>query len=78
MPDLGGGEENEKEDDGDDDVEQGNQSCIPLVVRISKDNGPSLEFGCTAYADEIAIDSLSIKDSDSSEDQIAYEGPDFG
>ncbi|KAH6769186.1 hypothetical protein C2S52_006755 [Perilla frutescens var. hirtella] len=79
MPDISGGEENEKDEDEDEDEqEQGTQSCIPMVVRVSKSNGPSLEFGCTAYADEIAIDTLSIKDPESSEDQIAYEGPDFG
>ncbi|KAG6418580.1 hypothetical protein SASPL_120784 [Salvia splendens] len=80
MPDISGEEdENEKDDDGDaQDDEQGSQSCIPLVVRVSKQNGPSLEFTCTAYADEIAIDSLSIKDPNTSEEQVAYEGPDFG
>lgn len=80
MPDISGEDENENENDDDEeqDEEQGSQSCIPLVVRVSKQNGPSLEFTCTAYADEIAIDSLSIKDPDTSEDQVAYEGPDFG
>lgn len=81
MPDISGEEENENDEDDDDDnqePEQGTQSCIPLIVRVSKKNGPSLEFGCTAYADEIAIDTLSIKDPEGSEDQIAYEGPDFG
>ncbi|KAL0452819.1 UNVERIFIED_CONTAM: putative protein, mitochondrial [Sesamum latifolium] len=56
---------------------KGNQSSIPLVVRVSKKSGPSLEFGCTAYPDEVAIDSLAVKDTDNSEDQIAYDGPDF-
>lgn len=78
MPDINGEEENEKDEDDDQEQEIGTQSCIPMVVRVSKKNGPSLEFGCTAYADEIAIDTLSIKDPESSEDQIAYEGPDFG
>lgn len=37
-------------------------SYIPLVVRVSKrKHGPCLEFGCTAFAEEIAIDTLSIK-----------------
>ncbi|XP_052184559.1 uncharacterized protein At2g39795, mitochondrial-like [Diospyros lotus] len=72
MPDLVTGE-----DDDDDDTEKSNQSSIPLVVRVSKRGGPSLEFGCTAFPDEIAIDSLSVKDPEHSEDQIAYEGPDF-
>lgn len=80
MPDISGEEEEYDEDDNDDaqEPEQGTQTSIPLIVRVSKKNGPSLEFGCTAYADEIAIDTLSIKDPEGSEDQIAYEGPDFG
>ncbi|KAK4403312.1 putative protein, mitochondrial [Sesamum angolense] len=79
MPDLVTGEENDHDDDDDDDEqeERGNQSSIPLVVRVSKKSGPSLEFGCTAYPDEVAIDSLAVKDPNNSEDQIAYEGPDF-
>ncbi|KAL0359249.1 UNVERIFIED_CONTAM: putative protein, mitochondrial [Sesamum angustifolium] len=78
MPDLVTGEENDHDDDDDDDDEErGNQSSIPLVVRVSKKSGPSLEFGCTAYPDEVAIDSLAVKDPNNSEDQIAYEGPDF-
>ncbi|CAA3010098.1 MAM33, mitochondrial matrix glyco [Olea europaea subsp. europaea] len=76
MPDLVTGEENDDDNDND-DQERGAQSSMPLVVRVSKRNGPSLEFGCTAYPDEIAIDSLSVKVAESSEDQIAYEGPDF-
>ncbi|KAL2539926.1 Uncharacterized protein Adt_00904 [Abeliophyllum distichum] len=76
MPDLVTGEENDDDNDNDDE-EKGSQSSIPLVVRVSKKNGPCLEFGCTAYPDEIAIDSLSVKDPEISEDQIAYEGPDF-
>lgn len=77
MPDLVTGEDENDYDDGDNHSEKANQSCIPLVVRVSKKGGPSLEFGCTAFPDEISIDSLSVKDQDSSEDQIAYEGPDF-
>ncbi|KAL0382046.1 UNVERIFIED_CONTAM: putative protein, mitochondrial [Sesamum calycinum] len=78
MPDLVTGEENDHDDDDDDEQEErGNQSSIPLVVRVSKKSGPSLEFGCTAYPDEVAIDSLAVKDPNNSEDQIAYEGPDF-
>nr|GLL20888.1 uncharacterized protein At2g39795, mitochondrial-like [Ipomoea trifida] len=77
MPDLVTGEENQEVASGDEDNEQGSESQIPLVVRVSKKNGPALEFGCTAYPDEISIDSLSIRDPNSAEDQIAYEGPDF-
>ncbi|KAJ9684359.1 hypothetical protein PVL29_016705 [Vitis rotundifolia] len=75
MPDLVTGEDDD--DNNDDDNEKGNQSSIPLVVSVSKKNGPFLEFGCTAFPDEIAIDSLSVKNPEISEEQIAYEGPDF-
>ena len=75
MPDLVTGDNGE--DDDVDDTEKSNQSSIPLVVRVSKKNGPCLEFGVTAFPDEISIDSLSVKDPQNSEDQIAYEGPDF-
>ncbi|KAF5747575.1 hypothetical protein HS088_TW05G00300 [Tripterygium wilfordii] len=60
---------------GDEDAE--NPTSIPLVVNISKGNGTSLEFGVTAFVDEITIDSLSIKQPEHSEDELAYEGPDF-
>lgn len=74
MPDLVTGEEG----DGDDnDEEKANQSGLPLFVRISKKSGPTLEFGCTAYSEEIVIESFSVKDPKISEDQLAYEGPDF-
>ncbi|KAI3458650.1 hypothetical protein Pfo_015313 [Paulownia fortunei] len=77
MPDLVTGEDDDDNDNDEEEEEKANQSSIPLVVRISKKSGPCLEFGCTAYPDEIAIDSLSVKDPENSEDQIAYEGPDF-
>ncbi|KAF5959418.1 hypothetical protein HYC85_000627 [Camellia sinensis] len=75
MPDLVTGEDDD--DIANDDAEKSNQSSVPLVVRVSKSRGPCLEFTCTAFPDEISIDSLSVKDPESSEDQIAYEGPDF-
>ncbi|CAA0836780.1 Mitochondrial glycoprotein family protein [Striga hermonthica] len=50
---------------------------IPLIVRISHKNGPVLEFGCTAYTDEILIERLAFKHPEISEDQVAYEGPTF-
>ncbi|KAK6122092.1 hypothetical protein DH2020_044168 [Rehmannia glutinosa] len=77
MPDLVTGEENDDDDNDEEGEGRGNQSSIPLVVRVSKKSGPSLEFGCTAYPDEIAIDTLAVKDPETSEEQIAYEGPDF-
>lgn len=78
MPDLVTGDDNNEDDNDDDgDDEKGGQSNIPLVVSVSKGDGPTLEFNCTAYADEVTIDSLSVREQDASEDQIAYEGPDF-
>ncbi|KAG9453090.1 hypothetical protein H6P81_005994 [Aristolochia fimbriata] len=79
MPDLVTGEDDE--DDGDDndgdDNQNPNQSSIPLVVSISKGQGTILEFNVTAFPDEISIDSMSLKEQEASEDQLAYEGPDF-
>ncbi|XP_076920965.1 uncharacterized protein At2g39795, mitochondrial-like [Bidens hawaiensis] len=71
------GEEDNEDDDDADDSEKDNQSSLPMIVRISKTGGPSLEFGITAYADEIVIDSLSVKDPDMTDDQLPYEGPRF-
>ncbi|KDP24552.1 hypothetical protein JCGZ_25116 [Jatropha curcas] len=68
------------EGDGDEDdnnTDADFPSSIPLVVSISKGHGPCLEFGITAFPDEITIDTLSVKNRESSEDQLAYEGPDF-
>lgn len=76
MPDLVTGEDdNEDDDDVDDDKPA--QSHVPLAVKVAKSHKFILEFNCTAYPDEISIDSMSVKKPDSAEDEIAYEGPDF-
>ncbi|KAK7292910.1 hypothetical protein RJT34_15766 [Clitoria ternatea] len=67
-------EEYEDENDGE---KNDSESSIPLVVSVLKGDGVCLEFGVTAFPDEISIDSLSIKQSEESEDQLAYEGPEF-
>ncbi|KVI07000.1 uncharacterized protein At2g39795, mitochondrial-like [Cynara cardunculus var. scolymus] len=67
----------EDDDDDDDDTEKDNQSSLPMIVKVSKTGGPCLEFGITAYADEIVIDSLSVKDPEMADDQLPYEGPRF-
>ncbi|XP_016167054.1 uncharacterized protein At2g39795, mitochondrial isoform X2 [Arachis ipaensis] len=77
MPDLVTGEENDDGRDDDDESERASQSSIPLSVSVYKKDGPYLEFSCVAYPDEVVIDSLSVKNPEPSEDQIAYEGPDF-
>ncbi|PON90803.1 Mitochondrial glycoprotein [Trema orientale] len=69
--------EDEGDDDADNQDQSNDQTSIPLVVRITKRRGLELEFGVTAFPDEFTIDSLSIKQPDGSEDQLAYEGPDF-
>ncbi|KAK1265601.1 hypothetical protein QJS04_geneDACA011355 [Acorus gramineus] len=74
MPNLVTGEDN---NDADDNDESSDQSCLPLVVSVSKGNGPCLEFGCSAYPEEVVIDSLSVKEPSTTEDQLAYEGPEF-
>ncbi|PPS12283.1 hypothetical protein GOBAR_AA08360 [Gossypium barbadense] len=40
-------------------------------------DGPSLEFSCTAFHDGIGIDSLSFRNPNPEDDELAYEGPDF-
>lgn len=77
MPNLVTGDEDDDGDEDEDDGEKANQASIPLVVTVSKRSGPCLEFGVTAFPDEVAIDSMSVKEQDSSEDRIPYEGPDF-
>ncbi|KAK6234249.1 hypothetical protein QUC31_006655 [Theobroma cacao] len=77
MPDLVTGDEQEEDEDNDEgDYEKPSKSSIPLAVTVSKKGGPSLEFNCTAFPDEVAIDSLTVRNPDS-EDVLAYEGPDF-
>ncbi|XP_057436934.1 uncharacterized protein At2g39795, mitochondrial-like [Lotus japonicus] len=71
-------EENEDADEGENAEKNESESSIPLVVSVFKGNGVCLEFGVTAFPDEISIDSLSIKQPEESEDdQLSYEGPEF-
>lgn len=83
MPSLITGEEpdNDMEGDHDEDGRRGekpSQSSIPLTVNVSKGDGPSLEFSCTAYPDEVTIDSMSVSENkECDEEMIDYEGPDF-
>ncbi|KAF9602945.1 hypothetical protein IFM89_032827 [Coptis chinensis] len=78
MPTLvTGGDDGVDPDDADDGNMKATQSGIPLVVTVSKPTGPCLEFACTGFPDEVAIDSMSVKPSDDPENEIPYEGPDF-
>lgn len=71
-------DDEEDENDANDENENNDEpNSIPLVVIISKGSGQLMEFGVTAFADEFTIDSLSIKQPDGTEEQLAYEGPDF-
>ncbi|KAL6138773.1 hypothetical protein ACLB2K_064052 [Fragaria x ananassa] len=65
--------------DDDDEEEEDEDTGIPMVVSVSKGNGKELEFGLTAFTDEICIDSLLIRQPEDSEGskRIAYEGPNF-
>ncbi|EOA21369.1 hypothetical protein CARUB_v10001729mg [Capsella rubella] len=72
------GEEAEANDEADDgDQESLGKFRIPMVVSVAKSDGVCLEFGVSAYPDEIVIDSLSIKQPQESDNELAYEGPDF-
>lgn len=76
MPDISA--EDEADENAENDEESSDESSIPLVVSVSKySGGMQLEFGVTAYPDEISIDHLSIKQPDGSEEDLAYEGPEF-
>ncbi|XP_062190343.1 uncharacterized protein At2g39795, mitochondrial-like [Phragmites australis] len=90
MPSLVTGDEPDHDQDGEDTDKEGDenkddegekppQSSVPLTVTVSKGDGPTLEFTCTAYPDEVIIDSLSVSQltGDEEKDLIAYEGPDF-
>lgn len=77
IPNVSAEEEEDNDEAGENDEQAREESSIPLVVSISKDSGVCLEFGVTAFPDEISIDHLSIKQPDGSEDQLAYEGPEF-
>ncbi|CAO2193597.1 unnamed protein product [Urochloa humidicola] len=72
-------EKDEEADSNEDEGEKPPQSSVPLTVTITKGDGPVLEFTCTAYPDEVLIDSLSVSQpsGDDEADLIAYEGPDF-
>lgn len=83
MPDFDDDEDlADDEDDEDDDDEdvfyrpEIIEFSISLVVHVYKKSGQYLELNCTAYDDEIVIDSLLVKDPKSIENQIPYE-PDF-
>ncbi|CAN7037113.1 unnamed protein product [Brassica oleracea var. botrytis] len=70
-------EQEQAEGNDDEDEEHSVKIRIPMVVSVSKGDGVCLEFGVSAYPDEIVIDSLSIKHPQGSDSELAYQGPDF-
>lgn len=83
MPSLVTGEEPEHDrraglNDEEGRNEKASQSSIPLIINTRKNGGHGLEFSCTAYPDELVIDSMSFKEAkESDEEMLAYQGPDF-
>ncbi|KAJ8769450.1 hypothetical protein K2173_002940 [Erythroxylum novogranatense] len=64
----------EEGNEDDDNTEFNAPHSVLLVVTISKDNNSKfLEINVTAFLDEISIDSLTIKDSSISEDQLGLD-----
>ncbi|KFK24609.1 hypothetical protein AALP_AA8G001400 [Arabis alpina] len=70
-------EEEQEQAEDDEEQESSGKIRIPMVVNVSKGDGVCLEFGVSAFADEIVIDSLSVKHPEGSDNELAYEGPDF-
>ncbi|XP_062006238.1 uncharacterized protein At2g39795, mitochondrial-like [Rosa rugosa] len=78
IPNVSSTEDNDDEEEKEKE-EENEDTGIPMVVSISKGNGQELEFGLTAFSDEICVDSLSMRQPEDSEGskRIAYEGPNF-
>lgn len=53
------------------------QTSIPVVVTVSKSDGSGLEFGTKCLPDGFSVFHLSLKKSGSSENGLAYTGPNF-
>ncbi|KAH0931167.1 hypothetical protein HID58_008284 [Brassica napus] len=71
-------ESDEEEEEDEDKPEKPKQSNVPLLVTLSKETGPSLEFRCTAFPDKIVIKDMWVTfPDDPSKDELAYEGPSF-
>ncbi|KAF5188028.1 Mitochondrial acidic protein mam33 [Thalictrum thalictroides] len=67
----------DEEDDNDDDDKNAVQLEIPLVVTVTKGDGPRLEFNCLALSEGIVIDSMLMKGPNGSSKELPYEGPEF-
>lgn len=58
-------------------AEDDNKLRISLTVKISKGSDPCLVFSISGYPDEFTIDDLAVVKENASDDDIAYEGPNF-
>nr|GLL24300.1 uncharacterized protein At2g39795, mitochondrial-like [Ipomoea trifida] len=61
----------------DDDKDREPQPSIPVVITVLKHNGSCLQFDAIVLPDRICIWGLKLKESESSETQLAYTGPEF-
>lgn len=61
MPKLDQVKVEESTSSSDENQEDEDEYFIPLTVTVSKSDGSSLKFACSAYPDEIVIDTLSMR-----------------
>ncbi|KAI3840407.1 hypothetical protein MKX03_037819 [Papaver bracteatum] len=85
-PDLSGDyEDGEEEDQDNQEANQGGEEVeeeagsqpVDMVVTVTKKTGPTLEFDVMVETDEITINNLAVKNPNVSDEDIAYEGPEF-
>lgn len=74
MPKLDQVKVEESTSSSDENQEDEDEYFIPLTVTVSKSDGSSLKFACSAYPDEIVIDTLSMRLPPSGAEE---EGPDL-
>ncbi|XP_026455127.1 uncharacterized protein At2g39795, mitochondrial-like [Papaver somniferum] len=78
-------EEGDEEDQDDQEANQGGEEVeeeagsqpVDMVVTVTKKTGPTLEFDVMVEEDEITINNLAVKNPNVSDEDIAYEGPEF-
>lgn len=61
----------------DDDKDTEPQPSIPVLITVLKHNISCLQFHAIVLPDRVSIRRLTLKESESSETQLAYTGPDF-
>ena len=71
-------EDHDEDNNDEDEDDNASQQNISLVVTINKGAGPTLEFCCNLYSDNVEIESLAMKrPEDAADDEGAYQGPEF-